>query len=37
MIAAAYILAGVVILYGRNLRPGKRGWMTKAGELPDVD
>lgn len=37
LIAAFYILVGVAILVGRNLRPGKRGWMASAGELPDVD
>ncbi|HEY0237174.1 MAG TPA: APC family permease [Friedmanniella sp.] len=37
VIAVAYILVGVAILVGRNLRPGRRGWMEKAGELPDVD
>jgi amino acid transporter len=36
-IAAAYILAGVAILFGRNLRPGRQGWMATAGELPDVE
>lgn len=36
-IAAAYALAGVAILFLRNLRPGKRGWMAHAGELPDID
>lgn len=37
VIAAVYILAGVAILFGRNLRPGKRGWMAAAGEIPDVN
>ena len=37
VIAAVYILVGLAILFGRNLRPGRRGWMEKAGELPDVD
>ncbi len=37
VIAAVYILAGVAILFGRNLRPGQREWMAKAGELPDVE
>lgn len=37
VIAAGYILAGAAILFGRNLRPGKRAWMAKAGEIPDVD
>ena len=36
-IAAAYILVGVAILFGRNLRPGRQDWMTTAGELPDVE
>lgn len=37
VIAGVYILAGLAILFGRNLRPGKRGWMAAAGEIPDVD
>lgn len=36
-IAAAYVISGLVILFARNLRPGKRGWMEHAGELPDID
>jgi amino acid transporter len=36
VLAAAYILLGVLVLVGRNLRPGHRQWMAKAGELPDV-
>ncbi|TFC01055.1 APC family permease [Cryobacterium adonitolivorans] len=36
-IATTYVLIGVVILFGRNLRPGNRAWMNRAGELPDVD
>jgi len=36
-VAAAYVLAGVVILVARNLRPGRRDWMQHAGELPDID
>ncbi len=36
VIAAAYLLFGVLVLFGRNLRPGRRGWMASAGELPDV-
>jgi len=36
-VAAAYVLAGVVILVARNLRPGRREWMQHAGELPDID
>lgn len=36
-IAVAYVLIGVAILVGRNLRPGNREWMARAGELPDVD
>ena len=36
-IAAGYLLLGALVLFGRNLRPGHRGWMTHAGELPDVD
>jgi amino acid transporter len=35
-IAAGYLLLGVLVLFGRNLRPGRRGWMAQAGELPDV-
>jgi amino acid transporter len=36
VIAAAYLLLGALVLFGRNLRPGRRGWMADAGELPDV-
>ncbi len=36
-IALTYLLFGVAVLFGRNLRPGKRGWMANAGELPDVN
>ncbi|MEU3512499.1 APC family permease [Streptomyces longwoodensis] len=36
VLAAAYFLLGAVVLFGRNLRPGKRAWMDAAGELPDV-
>lgn len=36
-VAAAYLLAGIAILFGRNLRPGRRQWMQHAGELPDID
>ncbi len=36
LIAAAYLLLGVLVLFGRNLRPGRRAWMAVAGELPDV-
>src|SRR6202012_1104932 len=36
-IAAGYLLLGVLVLFGRNLRPGRRAWMTQAGELPDID
>ena len=36
-IAAGYLLLGALVLFGRNLRPGHRGWMNHAGELPDVD
>lgn len=36
-IALGYLLLGVGVLYGRNLRPGKTGWMARAGQLPDVD
>ena len=36
VVAAVYILLGVAVLYGRNLRPNRRGWMAAAGELPDV-
>ncbi len=36
LVAAAYLLLGVLVLFGRNLRPGRRGWMVDAGELPDV-
>ena len=37
VLAAGYLLLGVAVLVGRNLRPGKRAWMTAAGELPDVN
>ncbi|MCW2817258.1 MAG: family permease [Marmoricola sp.] len=37
VIAVAYVLVGLAILVGRNLRPDRRGWMDKAGQLPDVD
>ena len=36
VVAAVYILLGVAVLYGRNLRPNRRSWMAAAGELPDV-
>lgn len=36
VLAAGYILLGVAVLVGRNLRPGHRGWMDKAGQLPDI-
>ncbi|HEX3751778.1 MAG TPA: APC family permease [Streptosporangiaceae bacterium] len=36
-IAAGYLLLGVLVLFGRNLRPGHRAWMAQAGELPDID
>nr|WP_241732258.1 APC family permease [Galbitalea soli] len=36
-IAVAYVVFGLAILIGRNLRPGNRAWMARAGELPDVD
>ena len=35
-IAGVYLLLGVAVLFGRNLRPGRRAWMADAGELPDV-
>jgi amino acid transporter len=35
-LAAGYLLFGVLVLFGRNLRPGRRAWMASAGELPDV-
>jgi len=37
LIAGIYIVAGLAILFGRNLRPGKRAWMASAGEIPDVE
>jgi amino acid transporter len=37
LIALVYLLAGVAVLYGRNLKPGKTDWMARAGQLPDVD
>ncbi|WP_165357090.1 APC family permease [Nocardioides zhouii] len=36
LIALVYLLLGVAVLYGRNLRPGRTGWMTRAGQLPDL-
>jgi amino acid transporter len=36
LIAATYLLLGVLVLFGRNLRPGRQEWMANAGELPDV-
>jgi amino acid transporter len=36
VLAAVYLLVGVLVLFGRNLRPGRRDWMARAGELPDV-
>jgi len=37
VLAGVYILVGVAVLVGRNLRPGRRGWMADAGELPAID
>ena len=37
VLAAVYIGLGALVLFGRNLRPGRRQWMASAGELPDVD
>ncbi|WP_329057921.1 APC family permease [Amycolatopsis sp. NBC_01480] len=36
VLAAAYLLIGIGVLVGRNLRRGRRGWMEHAGELPDT-
>ncbi len=36
-IAAVYLVGGAIVLFGRNLRPGRRDWMAQAGQLPDVD
>ena len=36
VLAGGYLLLGALVLFGRNLRPGRRGWMATAGELPDV-
>lgn len=36
LIALGYLLAGVAVLVGRNLRPGRTGWMSSAGQLPDT-
>lgn len=36
-IALVYLALGFAVLHGRNLRPGKTGWMARAGQLPDVD
>jgi amino acid transporter len=35
VIAAGYLAAGLSVLASR-LRPGRREWMSRAGELPDV-
>ncbi|MFJ6988675.1 MULTISPECIES: APC family permease [unclassified Streptomyces] len=35
-LAATYLVLGAVVLFARNLRPGKRDWMGRAGELPDI-
>lgn len=37
LIALVYLALGFAVLYGRNLRPGRTGWMASAGQLPDVD
>jgi amino acid transporter len=36
-IALLYVVIGLVVLVGRNLRPGRREWMAQAGELPEVE
>jgi amino acid transporter len=36
LIALVYLLAGIAVLVGRNLRPGRTGWMAHAGQLPDT-
>jgi amino acid transporter len=36
-LAASYLAIGALVLVGRNLRPGRRGWMAHAGELPAID
>jgi amino acid transporter len=36
-IVAGYLLLGALVLFGRNLRAGRRGWMARAGQLPDID
>jgi hypothetical protein len=36
LLALGYLLLGAAVLFGRNLRPGRTGWMAGAGELPDV-
>lgn len=36
-IALVYAIGGFIVLFGRNLRPGRRDWMQHAGEIPDVD
>ncbi|MFF1831559.1 APC family permease [Paenarthrobacter sp. NPDC058040] len=36
-LALTYMALGALVLVVRNLRPGKRDWMARAGELPDVD
>ncbi|WP_165956508.1 APC family permease [Kribbella antibiotica] len=37
VLAMAFAGAGVIVLFVRNLQPGKTGWMAKAGQLPDVE
>jgi amino acid transporter len=36
LLALGYLLVGLTILFGRNLRPQHRSWRAQAGELPDV-
>jgi hypothetical protein len=35
-IAVVYLLLGAAVLFGRNLRAGRREWMASAGYLPEV-
>ena len=35
-IAAGYLVVGLAILFGRNLKPANAGWMQKAGQVPPL-
>ncbi|MDB5846272.1 MAG: family permease, partial [Rhodoferax sp.] len=36
LIAIGYLVVGLVILFGRNLKPANAGWMKKAGQIPQL-